>query len=218
MTKTSACSSTQLNLSISSASINSCHTGANIWTKRHLKLFHRMIQTAQEHFVQYGSADARCRCTCGGQRDPPHNKVSVCWASQLAMRSLFRPSFGPPRKSTQRWSNLFHWCKIFKALGCSSSSAPTPVPRTPFAESPQLKQSSLQPHTMLPRGSVSRRSMIRPVCHSRWVVRIAERHQNADPCSLGQLGRQSQDDPRSSPRSRSHHGEVFVRSNRYATF
>ena len=53
--------------------------------------------------------------------------------------------------------------------------------------------------------------------HNGW-VRIAERHQNAGPCSLGQLGRQSQDDPQSSPRSRSHHGEVFVWFNRHATF
>ena len=59
----------------------------------------------------------------------------MCWASQLAMRSLFRPSFWPPWRSTKRWSNGFHWYMIFKTLGCSSSSAPTHVPRIPFAES-----------------------------------------------------------------------------------
>ena len=106
----------------------------------------------------------------GEVRDFLHNKVFVCWASQSAMRSLFRPSFGPPRRSTKRWSNVFHWCRIFKALGCSTCS---------FRGVLQLRQSSLQPHMILARGSVSpdswaslvgqTRSMIGPVCHTIWV-------------------------------------------------
>ena len=104
---------------------------------------------------RFGTVVVRSRCTCG----PPgenlarwkavHNKVFVCWASQSAMRSLFRPSLGPPRKSTRRWSN--------GSIGTgSSASAPTHAQRTPSAASRQLRQSSLQPHMMLPRGSVSR--------------------------------------------------------------
>ena len=50
---------------------------------------------------------------------------------------------------------------------------------------------------------VQRRSMIVPVCHTRWVgVDCGETPERG---SLHQPGRQSQDDPRSSTRSRSHH-------------
>ena len=67
----------------------------------------------------------------------------------------FRPSFGPPPKSTDFWLKRILWCRISKVLGCSSSSAPTLARRIPSAEFRQLRQSSLQPLTIQPRGSVS---------------------------------------------------------------
>ena len=53
---------------------------------------------------------------------------------------------------------------------------------------------------------VQRRSMIVPVCHSRWVG--VDCGAPPERGSLRQPGRQSQDDPRSSTRSRSHHGQT----------
>ena len=91
----------------------------------------------------------------GEVRDHHRCKGSGCWASQLATRSSSRLNFGPPPISTEFWLKGFLWCGISKVLGCSSSSAPTLARLIPSAEFRQLRQSSLPPLTIQPRGNVS---------------------------------------------------------------
>ena len=62
-----------------------------------------------------------------------HNKGSLCWASQLATRSMCRPNSGPPQRNTALSSIGFLWSKTFKVPGCSFFSAQTHVPRIPSA-------------------------------------------------------------------------------------
>ena len=94
----------------------------------------------------------------GEVRDPLHNKVFVCWASQSAMRSLFRPSFG-----TEKHQTLVERIPLVQDLQSAWASR-------------KLRQSSLQPHMIYTwqcftrlLGISGRSDEIHAVCHSIWV-------------------------------------------------
>ena len=67
---------------------------------------------------------------CGRVTGLLMSKASACWASLWVTSILCKLSSSPPQKSTEPSSNGCSQCRICRARGSSSFSAPTPAQRT----------------------------------------------------------------------------------------